>query len=63
MKMFLEKVLLMEDLNLTGKTWIVVLEEDKIKMGTMPRNLKPDISAGVLRMKDKKDTCSRGNVQ
>ena len=29
----MEKVLLVEGLNLTGKTWIVILEEEKIKMG------------------------------
>ena len=27
----MEKVLLMADFNITGKTWIAVLEEDKIK--------------------------------
>ena len=29
----MEKVLLMKDLNLTGKTWIAVLEEDKFNNG------------------------------
>ena len=31
-KMVTEKVLLIEDLNLTGKTWIAVLEEDNSRM-------------------------------
>ena len=30
-KMLMEKVLFMEDLNLTGKTWIAVLEVEKFK--------------------------------